>query len=119
METATVGERSDMARWVNLVLGTWLFFSAFLWPHARTQTETWMLGALIAIFAVLASALPAVRRLNSFAALWLLVSTLAHARGDRATLLNNCLVAIAVFVVSLVGPSTLERRRDRRPPLPA
>jgi hypothetical protein len=111
METATIGDRSDWARLLNLMLGGWLFLSAFLWPHTyNSQTNTWLVGLLIATFAVLASALPAARWLNTGAALWLFASTLVLARADHATLVNNCVVAIAVFAVSLLGPSSLERR---------
>jgi hypothetical protein len=113
METATIGDRSDVARLTNLVLGGWLFVSAFLWPHSRhMQTNTWMVGMLIATFAALASALPQVRRLNTVLAAWLFVSTLVVARGQPATLLNNGLVAIAVFGLSLVGPTAIRRIRS-------
>jgi hypothetical protein len=113
METATLGDRSDWARWLNLVLGGWLFFSAFLWPHAyRLQTSTWGLGMLIAVFAVLASALPAMRWANSFFALGVLMTAgLALLHGDMHTLVNNGLVGLAVFGLSLVGPSSVAHPR--------
>jgi hypothetical protein len=114
-ETATVGDRSDVARWLSVVLGGWLFVSTFLWPHSRpAETNTWMLGMLIATFAVLAAAVPSLRRLNSLAAVWLFVATLVTAHDDPATLLNNGLVAIAVFSLSLVGPSSLHEGVPRR-----
>ena len=38
------------ARIVNLVLGIWLFISAFVWPHSTAQmTNTWILGVLTVI----------------------------------------------------------------------
>ena len=111
MDTATVGERSDWARWANLILGSWLFISAFVWPHARdVQTNTWMVGMLIATFAVLASAVPALRLLNSLAAVWLLVTTPAMTH-NMATIVNNALVGIAVLILSLVGGKSPRRIR--------
>lgn len=105
MEEATVGDRANAARWVNLVLGSWLFVSAFLWPHARhAQTDTWFVGLLMATFAATAMAVPGARRLNALLAVWLFGSTLLLARGDMLTLLHNCFVAIAVFAFSLVPP---------------
>jgi hypothetical protein len=113
METATVGDRSDVARLLNLLLGGWLFISAFLWPHARhAETDTWMMGTLIATFAVLAAAVPAARRLNTVAAVCLLLSTLLFAHREPLTLLNNALVAIAVFALSLPGTVLHRRKRD-------
>jgi hypothetical protein len=108
MEKATIGDRANAARWVSLVLGCWLLVSAFLWPHARSaQTDTWLTGMLIASFAALALALPAARRVNTLLAAWLVVSTLVLAHTDTPTLINNGLIAIAVFGLSLIAPMSL------------
>src|SRR5690349_1717021 len=53
-------------RWLNVLLGVWLFISAFLWPHSQAQfTNTWLMGVLAVIFALLASRLNEARYLNT------------------------------------------------------
>jgi hypothetical protein len=92
------------ARGLNLLIGVWLFISAFVWPHAvASRTNTWILGVLIVAFALIAMAQPAARWLNALAALWLFFSTLLSFHDTTATLWNNIIVAIVVFIVALVG----------------
>ena len=96
------------ARVVNILLGVWLFISAFVWPHSQAQmTNTWILGVLCVIFALVAMALPWVRYLNTLLAIWLFISAWALPTVSVGTIWNNVLVAIAVFIVSLVptGPN--------------
>jgi hypothetical protein len=99
---------------VNLALGVWLFISAFAWPHAQAQlTNTWILGVLCVIFAIVAMAVPAARYLNTALSIWLFVSAWVLPSLNTATLWNNVLVAIAIFIVSLVpsGPVGIPRGR--------
>jgi hypothetical protein len=98
-----------MARVVNIILGVWLFISAFLWPHAMSQqTNTWLCGALVVVFAVVAMRVPPARYLNTALAIWLFISAWALPSVTTATIWNNALVGIALFVVSLV-PSYASR----------
>lgn len=91
------------ARVVNLVLGVWLFISAFAWPHASAQsTNTWLMGVLCVIFAVGAMIVPWMRYLNTVLAIWLFISAWALPAGTPGTTWNNVLVSIAIFVVSLI-----------------
>ena len=91
------------ARAVNVVLGVWLFISAFAWPHAQAQmTNTWILGVLCVAFALIAMRVPNTRYLNTAVAVWLFISAFALPSNDVGTIWNNALVAIAIFVVSLV-----------------
>jgi hypothetical protein len=90
-------------RLVNVLLGVWLFISAFLWPHTAAQmTNTWIMGVLCVVFALLAIASPPVRYLNTILAIWLFISAFAFPTVSVATTWNNFLVAIAIFVVSLL-----------------
>lgn len=93
-------------RGINALLGGWLFLSAFLWPHTSAQfANTWIVGALIAIFALIGLAAPPARFLNTILSVWLFISTWAMPTISSATVWNNVLVAIAVFIVSLLhGP---------------
>jgi hypothetical protein len=116
--------RGAAPRIINVVLGVWLFISAFVWPHTQAQmTNTWILGVLCVIFALVAMAVPWVRFLNTLLAIWLFISAWALPSTSAGTVWNNVLVAIAIFVVSLI-PSGPEERTPAffgrtAPPRPA
>jgi hypothetical protein len=99
--------RGGTPRIINVILGVWLFISAFIWPHAHAQmTNTWIVGVLCVIFALVAMAVPWVRFLNTLLAIWLFISAWALPSQTAGTVWNNVLIAIAMFIVSLVpsGP---------------
>jgi len=90
-------------RIINVILGVWLFISAFVWPHTTSQmTNTWICGVLCVVFALVAMAVPWVRYLNTLLAIWLFISAWALPSVSPGTIWNNVLVAIAIFIVSLV-----------------
>ncbi len=103
------------ARWLNLLLGVWLFISAFAWEHsAPERTNTWILGVLCVAFALIAMTTPTARWLNTALSVWLFVSVWALPHHVLGTMWNNALVAIAVFLLSLVpgeGERPLEASR--------
>ncbi len=93
-------------RLLNAILGVWLFISAFIWPHTTAQmTNTWILGVLCFVFAVVSFTVTQVRYLNTLLAIWLFISAWALPTMSLETIWNSVLVAIAVFVLSLF-PST-------------
>lgn len=99
------------ARWVNVVLGAWLFISAFVWRHSDAQfTNTWVVGLLIVAAALLGIRYSWGRYINMGLAAWLFLSTLFFPRIASATLWNNLIVAIIVFAMA-VAPTRIERRR--------
>lgn len=103
--------RGAAPRILNVLLGVWLFISAFAWPHTQAQmTNTWIVGVLCVIFALVSMAIPWVRYFNTVLAIWLFISAWALPNETPGTVWNNVLVAIAIFVVSLV-PSTAESTR--------
>ncbi len=92
-----------VARGINLVLGIWLFISAFAWEHTLAErTNTWILGILCVLFALIAMSTPAARWLNTALAIWLFISVWALPHHNLATMWNNAIVAILVFALSLV-----------------
>lgn len=106
------------ARAVNVVLGIWLFISAFAWPHSHAQmANTWILGVLCVAFALIAARSPSVRYLNTALAVWLFISAFALPTAEIGTIWNNALVAVAIFIVSLVESDTGEiiRRQPMQP----
>src|SRR5580698_9645589 len=91
------------ARIVNIVLGIWLFVSAFLWPHSYAQmTNTWIVGLLCIAFALIAMRVPEARYLNTALAVWLLVSVWVLPTISVATQWNNGLSAVVIFFASLL-----------------
>jgi hypothetical protein len=92
------------ARVANIILGAGLFISAFIWPHTQSQfTNTWILGVICVVLALIAMRVPAVRYLNTALAVWLFISAWALPHISAGTVWNNVLVSIAIFFVSLVG----------------
>jgi hypothetical protein len=95
------GEAS--VRIINVALGTWLFLSAFAWPHSRAQqTNTWIVGALTVAIAYAGMTVPWARYFNTVLAIWLFISAFVLPKLSVGTVWNNVLVAIAIFCVSLV-----------------
>ena len=110
-------------RIVNVIIGVWLFISAFLWPHLQAQqSNTWICGVLCVIFALVAMAVPWVRYLNTMLAIWLFVSAWALPSVQPGTIWNNVLCAIAIFILSLMpavsGSATPGFARHPAPPRP-
>jgi hypothetical protein len=107
------------ARTLSIILGVWLFISAFIWPHSDAQrTNTWIMGLLCVVFAMAALRMPEVRFANTVLAIWLFISAFALPALSAATVWNNALVAIAIFIASLVPNVMEEERFTRRPMLP-
>src|SRR5512142_3086914 len=103
---------SKVARGINVVLGIWLFISAFAWEHtAAERTNTWILGVLCVVIALIAMSTPVARWLNTALAIWLFISVWALPHDNLGTMWNNAVVAIIVFLASLV-PGAGERRLD-------
>lgn len=104
-------------RWVNFLIGIWLIISAFVWPHtAGARANTWILGALIAIASIWAVFTPGARFLNTIFAIWLFFATLVIYHASSATVWNNVIAAVVVFVLSLIpSPPTAARTGRQRP----
>jgi hypothetical protein len=99
----------QVARVVNVVVGIWLFVSAFVLPHTYAQfTNTWILGILTVVFALGAVRFAPVRFLNTLLAIWLFISAFAFSGNFYATVWNNAIVAIVIFVISLIPPAHTE-----------
>ncbi|MGE5186646.1 MAG: SPW repeat protein [Acidobacteriota bacterium] len=110
-----ISDTSAWPRWINILAGAWLFISAFVWPHTLSaQANTWIVGALMFIVAIAALFQPPVRWANTALAVWLFVSTWFFPHADTATLWNNLIVAIVVFILSLT-PSGAMTTSGRRP----
>ena len=105
------------ARFVNIVVGAWLFISAFVWQHTGAEfTNTWICGVLAVVFAVIALSTPMARWLNTLLAIWLVIGTLAFRWVEPGTVWNNLICAAVIFIASLApnaelsGPVLGQRR---------
>ncbi len=105
------------ARAVGAGLGVWLFVSASAWPHAGGHmVNDLVVGALTVVFAAIAAYwLPMVRYFNMALAVWLLVTALVFVRVSGATVWNDVIVAVAMFVVSMIPNRPLHELRERAP----
>ena len=105
---------NNMARGFTLLLGVWLFISAFIWPHTTSQmTNTWICGVIAVVFAAIAMRAPQARYVNTILAIWLFISAFALPSVSIGTVWNNVIVAIAVFVSSLVPSDTVPHLTHR------
>ena len=104
------------SRYLNMIVGVWLFISAFVWRHSAAQfTNTWIMGIIVAGVAALALTWPTIRYLNTLAGAWLIISAFALPTITAGTRWNNFIVGIVVVVLSLAGaPSIATQVRRTR-----
>lgn len=104
------------ARIINIVVGAWVFVSAFIWMHAGADlTNTWIVGLAIAVIAAIGLGVPQIRFVNTALAIWLFISAFALPTVLSATVWNNAIAAIIVFIASLVGDyGSMHVRRPAR-----
>src|SRR3954464_12297577 len=104
------------ARTINVLLGIWLFISAFVWTHTPASlNSTWICGVLGVIIARIATRVATVRYLNVVLGAWVFISAfvLGH---NNATLWNNVLVGIAILLVAVTPSERLNMpARTTRP----
>lgn len=99
------------ARIANVVLGSWLFASAFVLPQTDASgANTWVTGMLFVIFGVWSLWAPPVRTLNLAAAIWLLFTVAVFPYATLTVRLHNLLIAGAVLGISLVRNRPLRMR---------
>jgi hypothetical protein len=108
----------DIPRISMLVLGAWLFISAFLWPHTEAQrTNAWVVGALVVAASLVSARLPQARYANTVLSVWLFLSVWVLPTMMPGTVWNNLLVAVALFVASMVRTEVPGGRFERRAPV--
>jgi hypothetical protein len=102
------------ARIFNILMGVWLFVSAFVWPRGRGQfASTAVCGALTVLFAALTSYDRRSRYVT--AAIGALVAVLAlamHPLGS-ATFWHNGIIGISIVGAALADRGPLADRYER------
>ena len=101
--TLTMAGDTRWFRWINVALGTWLFLSGYLWLHSPASfTNTWLSGFSIAMVSLIAAYAPPVRWITTALAVWLFASALLIDHAIVATAWHNAILAMIVFVASLI-----------------
>ncbi len=94
---------SAWPRYLSALIALWLFISAFAWRHAMwVRQDTWIVGVLMFVSALIAIATPGFRWVNTVLSAWLFISTLVTAHPHVGTVWNNLIVACVVFLLSLI-----------------
>lgn len=98
----------------TFLIGTWLFLSAFAWPHQSAQGFIALVcGALTVFFALLTIYLPNVRYMTAATAVVLFVSSVAASSRLDRTFWHNAVIAVAIFIAAVFDPGTAGARRER------
>ena len=99
----------------NALLGVWLFFSAFMWPHSPTAKVITIVCAFLTTgLAILSIYNRAASYVNAAVGIVLFLSALLMSNAWQATTWNNAIVAAAIFVVALIdrGPANIRQERE-------
>jgi hypothetical protein len=97
-------------RYLNVLLGTWLFASAFLWEHSRdARGASWLMGGMIAMNAFASIFASPARFANVIVGVMALVWHLTAGAEHPLTYLNGVLVSGLVIVLALL-PSHKDAR---------
>ena len=90
-------------RMLNVLLGAWLFASAFLLPHHDNEAfNDWVCGLAVAASALCAIWAPPFRWVNAAVAVWLGSSALIFDYAYRMTRLHDLAVAGAMFAIAML-----------------
>jgi hypothetical protein len=100
-------------RVLDLGLGMWLFASAFLWPHGWAQLlDAAGVGALLVTAALVRGPRQEQARHASTAlAVWLFLANIVLPGTTLPTAWNHALVAVLVFLASLIAGGGRRRAR--------
>ena len=97
---------SNTARTVNVVLGVWLFISAWIWPHTDvSRINTWISGLLVAAIALVAFRIRPMRWLNAAIGAWVVAGAVLFPHVATGTMWNNVIVGLLVLLVAVGGIS--------------
>lgn len=108
--------RTRWARGINLFLGVWIFWSAFVFRHTpESAISTWATGVVIASFAIFAMFDSRGRFGSLVASAWLLASAFVLPHASSFARWHNAILAVIVFAVALVPGARTVRARQLQP----
>lgn len=97
----------------NVLMGIWLFISAFAWRHS--PAEFWaalICGAVTIVLTLGTFYVPGLRYLVAVFALMLLVESVTAAASVRRTAWHDAIIAIAIFVAAMLSRGPARARRE-------
>jgi len=104
--------RAEEARYANIILGLWLFLTAFAWRHAPAAwANTWIVGLLVVAVAIWGLTYRGLWRVNALLGLWLIVAAFVFPHLLTASRWNNAVVGFLVMIVSLIAWATGDQQR--------
>jgi hypothetical protein len=113
MNTVTTHSANDgrWARGLYALLGIWLIISAYFWPHVVGQvTNAWIVGILAIVLSAIATySSPQARYGNTVLGVWLFLSAFIVVGTTTATMWNNVIVGVLMFLFSLVPSRSTAR----------
>lgn len=102
------------ARIFNVLIGTWLFLSAFAWPHTHGQKLAAMItGAATAVLSLATNYFSGLRYLTAVLGVMLFVISVTAASRGNVTFWHNGIIAVAIFVAALVDRGGAGARHQR------
>ncbi|HEY2515513.1 MAG TPA: hypothetical protein VGI39_31815 [Polyangiaceae bacterium] len=102
------------ARDLNVLLGAWLFVSAFAWPHSfDVQMVTCIVGVLVALSGAAAFVADELRYVEAMLGGLLVLAAIVQPNLGVATCVNNVLVGAAVSSLALLHDGVSSRLLHR------
>ena len=87
-----------------VLLSSWVLFSGNAWPHTRAnQLNNTIVGTGLFLFGILSIRREWARYVTLALGVWLFAFTVLVSGTSSVTFWNDAMVALAVFVLSLVG----------------
>jgi hypothetical protein len=100
-------------RILNVLIGTWLFLSTFMWPHQPIHAVATLVCAVVIVLLSLGTIyVPRLRYGTALAALTLFVTSVATSGVSDRTVWHNTVVAVIVLVAALVDTRQRRLRDD-------
>ena len=98
----------------TVLIGTWLFLSAFAWPHTPAQRYAALIcGAATVLLSLGTIYFGGLRYLTAAVGLMLFVSSLTSFSPSPRTFWHNAIFAIAIFVSALMDRGRVGVRGER------
>jgi hypothetical protein len=102
------------ASYANVLLGVWLFVSAFLWHHSQANfVNAALIGVVVVASSLMAIRVPWFRFVTAAAGLWLITGLFAWRQLEAVTVWHNVMVGLGIVLAS-----TASRRTDSPPSKP-
>jgi hypothetical protein len=99
----------------TVLIGTWLFLSAFAWPHTPGQRYAALIcGALTVLLSLGTLYFAGLRYLTAAVGVMLLVASVSSFSPSPRTFWHNAILALAIFVSALMdrGPARAHHERE-------